>query len=60
MADPRGQIFLTYEHPAGSNKKGKNTSDSFVSSVTGTAKAVGGSVDLFASAVNSKINSIFK
>jgi hypothetical protein len=60
MSDPNGNIFLTYEHPLGSNIKGKNTSDSFVSSVTGTAKAIGGSAVLIAGAVNNKLLGIFR
>jgi hypothetical protein len=60
MADPNGAIFLTYEHPLGSDLKGKNTADTFVGSITGSAKALTGSMALLGSAVSGKVARLFK
>jgi hypothetical protein len=60
VADPHGGVLLTYEHPLGSDVKGKNTTDTLSSTLTGGARALAGSVTLLGSAVGQKMGRIFK
>jgi hypothetical protein len=59
MAGPDGVIFLTYEHPIGSNIKGKNTKTTLVHSLTGSTKALFGAASLLGNVINEKVCRIF-